>query len=68
MDETAAILELATRLAREAGAIQRERYETAFAVRTKSSATDLVTDVDDACEVLIVESIQSAFSSVYGTG
>ena len=59
MDETAAILELATRLAREAGAIQRERYETAFAIRTKSDATDLVTDVDHACEALIVGSIQS---------
>ena len=53
------VLELAVGLAREAGAIQRERYETELTVRTKSASIDLVTDVDHACEKLIVESIQS---------
>jgi myo-inositol-1(or 4)-monophosphatase len=59
VDEREQILELAVGLAREAGAIQRNRYGTELRVRTKSAAIDLVTDVDDACEKLIVESIQS---------
>jgi myo-inositol-1(or 4)-monophosphatase len=53
------ILELATRLAREAGQIQREHYEGEFEIRTKSAAIDLVTDIDQACERLIVEAIQA---------
>ncbi len=59
MSETGAILDLAVQLAREAGAIQRERYETSFEIRTKSASTDLVTDVDHACEALIVEALCS---------
>lgn len=59
MDEKAQVLELAIRLAREAGAIQRERYETKLTVRTKSAAIDLVTDVDLACEKLIVAAIET---------
>ena len=55
MDE---VLELATRLAREAGAIQRERYETPLEIRTKSADVDLVTEVDKACEALIVAGIE----------
>lgn len=54
MTETAAIRELAERLARQAGAIQRDRYETVLDVRTKSASIDLVTEVDHACEALIV--------------
>jgi myo-inositol-1(or 4)-monophosphatase len=57
--ELAAIRELAERLAREAGSIQRASYEGSFEVRTKSAAIDLVTDVDLACEALIVDTIQS---------
>ena len=57
-DEVAAVLALALRLAREAGAIQRARYETAFAVATKSSAIDLVTEVDGACERHLVEALR----------
>jgi len=53
------ILELAIRLARAAGEIQRDRYETALTVSTKSAAIDLVTEVDHACEALIVEEILS---------
>jgi myo-inositol-1(or 4)-monophosphatase len=58
MGEATAVLELAQRLAREAGAIQRERYETDFEIQTKSASIDLVTDVDHACEALIVEALQ----------
>ncbi len=57
MSEVRRVLDLAVRLAREAGAIQRERYETPLEIRTKSSATDLVTEVDRACEALIVSTL-----------
>jgi myo-inositol-1(or 4)-monophosphatase len=59
MSETAAVLALAERLAREAGEIQRERYETALEIRTKSAAIDLVTEVDQACERLIVGALEA---------
>lgn len=55
--EAQLILELAERLAREAGAIQRERYEKAHEIETKSASIDLVTEVDKLCEALIVEGI-----------
>ena len=58
MSEYSETLGLARRLAREAGALQRERYETSFEVRTKSSSIDLVTEVDHACEELIVGALQ----------
>jgi len=48
---------LAERLARQAGAIQRERYEGELDIRTKSASIDLVTDVDHACETLIVDTL-----------
>jgi len=54
VSETARVLELAERLAREAGELQRERYETSLEIRTKSAEIDLVTEVDEACERLIV--------------
>ncbi|HKA13634.1 MAG TPA: inositol monophosphatase family protein [Myxococcota bacterium] len=54
MDEVARVRALAEQLARAAGAVQRERYETEFAVRTKTASIDLVTEVDHACEELIV--------------
>ncbi len=57
-DEAQEILELAKQLARDAGAIQRERYEGELEVSTKSASIDLVTDVDRACEQLIVQTIQ----------
>jgi myo-inositol-1(or 4)-monophosphatase len=56
--ETESILMLAKRVARDAGAIQRERFETGIAVSTKSSTIDLVTEVDLACERAIVEAIE----------
>jgi myo-inositol-1(or 4)-monophosphatase len=58
VSEVGDVLALARRLAREAGALQRERYETRFEVRTKSTSIDLVTEVDHACEELIVRGIQ----------
>jgi len=57
--EAAKILEFAKRLAREAGQIQREHYEGDFEIRTKSTGIDLVTDVDQACERLIIDAIQT---------
>ena len=54
------LLELARDLAIRAGAIQRDRYETELHIDTKSATIDLVTEVDRACEALIVDGIQSA--------
>jgi len=56
--ETDALLDLARRLAREAGAIQRSRYESALRIDTKSQPIDLVTEVDHACEEHIVGALQ----------
>lgn len=55
-----AVLILARDLALQAGALQRDRYETGFRIDTKSASIDLVTEVDKACEALIVEGIQAA--------
>lgn len=60
MSDAAPILELAIRLARDAGAIQKRRYGTELQIETKSAAVDLVTDVDKACEALIVDAITAA--------
>ena len=38
--ETLEVLDLATRLAREAGAVQRDRYETRLDIQTKSASID----------------------------
>jgi myo-inositol-1(or 4)-monophosphatase len=57
-DEDRDVLELAVRLAREAGALQRERWRTRLRISTKSTATDLVTEVDHACERLVVEALR----------
>jgi myo-inositol-1(or 4)-monophosphatase len=56
----AELLDLARNLAARAGALQRARYETELDIDTKSATIDLVTEVDRACEALIVEGIQSA--------
>jgi len=55
-----ALLELAISIAREAGALQRERRNEPRTIGTKSSAIDLVTDVDEASEQLILERIEAA--------
>jgi hypothetical protein len=52
---------LAQDLARRAGAIQRERYETPLHIETKSVDIDLVTEVDHACEALIVGELAEHF-------
>jgi myo-inositol-1(or 4)-monophosphatase len=57
MSQALRVLELAQDLARRAGALQRDRYETSFEIRTKSASIDLVTEVDHACEKLIVETL-----------
>jgi len=57
VSEPDAVLDLAVRLARAAGQLQRERYETRFEIRVKSTPINLVTEVDHACEKLIVEGI-----------
>ena len=55
------ILALAERLAGAAGALSLERLREPRAdVRTKSSATDMVSEVDEACERLIVDGIREA--------
>lgn len=58
-DEATPRLELAVRLAREAGALQKKRYGTDLRIATKSAAVDLVTEVDEACEALIVGAIEA---------
>lgn len=57
--ESRAVLALAVRLAREAGEIQRSRYEGEHEIETKSAAIDLVTEVDKQCEALIVSGIRT---------
>ncbi len=52
------ILALARHLARGAGGILRDRYETPLAVDTKSSRNDLVTEVDRASEAFLVDTLR----------
>ena len=59
MSELDLVLELAVRLARAAGKLQRERYETPFEVQTKTTPINLVTEVDHACEKLLVDGIEA---------
>jgi myo-inositol-1(or 4)-monophosphatase len=58
VSEVDALLALAVRLAREAGALQRARYETELEIASKSRPIDLVTEVDRACEALVVEALR----------
>jgi myo-inositol-1(or 4)-monophosphatase len=59
VSELADVRRLAERLALEAGALQRQRYETDLEIRTKSASIDLVTEVDHACEALIVGALHA---------
>jgi myo-inositol-1(or 4)-monophosphatase len=52
-----ALRDLAVRAAERAASIHREGRERGFAVREKTSAADLVTEVDEAAERAIVELI-----------
>lgn len=54
---------LARELARAAGGIQRARYETKLTIDSKSATIDLVTEVDRACEALIVGGIRDRFAA-----
>ncbi|HEU0130492.1 MAG TPA: inositol monophosphatase family protein [Mycobacteriales bacterium] len=59
MGETAALLDLAVRLAREAGALLLDRLPDArTGVTSKSSPTDVATDADRAAEALITETLR----------
>jgi myo-inositol-1(or 4)-monophosphatase len=57
VDDHADLLALAEELARSAAEVQRERLNSGFGVETKSSHTDMVTEVDNAIEALIVDGI-----------
>ena len=54
-------LKVAMKIARAAGDIQRDRYETPLEIQTKSVDIDLVTEVDRACEGLAVAKIEEMF-------
>ena len=54
------LLNLCTAIASEAAGLVAERRASISSVDTKSSATDVVTDVDRAAEELIVERILAA--------
>jgi myo-inositol-1(or 4)-monophosphatase len=61
MEDLEQLLTLADELARRAAALSLERLrEPRAEVRTKSSPTDMVSEVDEACERLIVEGIRAA--------
>ena len=61
MEDLDELLALADRLAGEAAALSLERLgELRTDVRTKSSTTDMVSEVDEACETLIVDGIRAA--------
>jgi myo-inositol-1(or 4)-monophosphatase len=59
VDPTGPVLELAVRLARAAGRVQREGYEREIAIGTKTTPTDLVTEIDHRCEALIVDALRA---------
>ncbi len=58
MEET---LQVARRIAREAGQLLRRRWNRPRKVSCKSSAIDLVTDADRASETLILKRLRRAF-------
>lgn len=55
------LAQAAAGIARAAGALIRERYDTPRQVRTKSAVVDLVTDTDRAAERLILDRLGEAF-------
>jgi myo-inositol-1(or 4)-monophosphatase len=58
--DNAALLDLPVRLAREASALLREGRTRRLVVGTKSSGTDMVTEMDRASEALIVAGLRAA--------
>jgi len=59
-DAPESLLDLAVSIGREAGDFVAERRQSIASLETKSSTTDIVTDVDRASEDLIVSRIQTA--------
>lgn len=56
------ILELAVDVAMEAGKLQRDKFrDNRLRMDTKSSMHDVVTEVDKACEALLIERISSHY-------
>ena len=55
------LLLFAQTVAQEAAALLRDRYESQLEVSAKSSAIDLVTDVDQAAEALILSRIRAQY-------
>ncbi|MEW6272472.1 MAG: inositol monophosphatase family protein [Thermodesulfobacteriota bacterium] len=55
------LAQTAAEVAREAGALIRERYAAPRAIRTKSARVDLVTDTDRAAERLILARLGEAY-------
>jgi myo-inositol-1(or 4)-monophosphatase len=61
MSDSDELLELAERLAAEAAELSLERlHQPRTNVRTKATSTDMLSEVDEACERLIVEGIRDA--------
>jgi myo-inositol-1(or 4)-monophosphatase len=58
--EPAALLELARSVAEEAGELLLSRHGQVTVVQTKSSPTDVVTEMDKAAEALIRDRVQAA--------
>ncbi len=56
-----ALMDVASAVAREAGALIRSRFAAPRQVATKSGAVDLVTDTDRAAERLILHRLEGAF-------
>ena len=56
-----AVLDLAERIARTAGAILRQYYEAPRAAASKSTQIDLVTEADRASERYIIPALHEAF-------
>ena len=54
-------MSVAAEVAREAGALIRERVPQTREIRTKASEVDLVTDTDRAADALISERLAAAF-------
>jgi len=62
MTKINSIYEPVIALAKEAGALQKESYrKTGLMVETKSTAVDMVTEVDLACDALIVQRLKQLF-------
>ena len=59
-EDTAALLALATDLARRAGALALSMHSGLEGHDTKSTPTDVVTQADRACEALLVDGIRAA--------